>query len=80
MIATALSLPVVLPEFLLAGGLLALVLVGALRGDRSFWFVTECAVALLGLTRTMMITICWMKKKCWRTDITIIIMITHRKM
>ena len=47
---TALSLPVVLPEFLLAGGILALVLLGALRGERSFWLVTELAVAILGIT------------------------------
>ena len=49
MIPTALSLPVVLPEAILAAGILALVLLGALRGERSFWLVTECAVALLGL-------------------------------
>src|SRR6202046_4568078 len=45
---TALSLPTVLPEFILAGGILALVLLGALRGERSFWLVTQIAVALLG--------------------------------
>jgi len=49
MTVTALSLPVILPEFLLAGGILALVLLGALRGERSSWLVTEIAVALLGL-------------------------------
>src|SRR3984957_5199375 len=46
---TALSLPTVLPEFILAGGILALVLLGALRGERSVWMVTEIAVALLGV-------------------------------
>ncbi len=46
---TALSLPVVLPEFLLFLGVLALILVGALRGERSVWLVTEAAVALLGV-------------------------------
>src|SRR5271154_5814678 len=46
---TALSLPTVLPEFILAGGILALVLLGALRGERSVWMVTEIAVALLGI-------------------------------
>ena len=44
---TALSLPIVLPEFIIAAGALALVLVGALRGERSVWLVTEIAAALL---------------------------------
>ncbi len=47
---TAFSLPVVLPEFILSFGALALILVGALRGDRSVWLVTEATVALLGVT------------------------------
>ncbi len=46
---TALSLPVVLPEAVLALGTLALVLYGALRGERSYSLVTEIAVALLGV-------------------------------
>ena len=46
---TALSLPVVLPEFILLFGVLGLILVGALRGERSVWLVTEIAVALLGV-------------------------------
>ena len=45
---TALSLSTVLPESILAAGILALVLLGALRGERSVWMVTEFAVALLG--------------------------------
>jgi NADH-quinone oxidoreductase subunit N len=44
---TALSLPMVLPEFIIAAGALALVLLGALRGERSAWLVTEIAAALL---------------------------------
>jgi len=55
MIATALSLPVVLPEAILALGILGLVLLGALRGERSFWLVTECAVALLGLALVVLL-------------------------
>ncbi len=43
---TALSLPIVLPEFIIAAGALALVLLGALRGERSVWLVTEIAAAL----------------------------------
>ena len=46
---TALSLPVVLPEAVLALGTLALVLYGALRGERSYSLVTEISVALLGI-------------------------------
>src|ERR1700735_4531415 len=52
---TALSLPTVLPEFILAGGILALVLLGALRGERSFWLVTEIAVALLGIVLVVLL-------------------------
>jgi NADH-quinone oxidoreductase subunit N len=44
---TALSLPVVLPEAIVAAGVLALVVYGALRGDRTQWLVAEIAVALL---------------------------------
>ncbi|RBP09105.1 NADH dehydrogenase subunit N [Roseiarcus fermentans] len=46
---TALSLPVVLPEAVLALGTLLLVLYGALRGERAFHLVTEVSVALLGI-------------------------------
>jgi NADH-quinone oxidoreductase subunit N len=52
---TALSLPTVLPEALLAGGILALVLLGALRGERSVWMATEIAVALLGLVLVVLL-------------------------
>src|SRR5580692_6155148 len=52
---TALSLPTVLPEFILAGGILALVLLGALRGERSFWLVTEITVALLGVVLVVLL-------------------------
>ena len=44
---TAFSLPIILPEFILAAGVLGLLLLGALRGERSVWLVTEIAVALL---------------------------------
>jgi NADH-quinone oxidoreductase subunit N len=37
------------PEFLLAIGALILILVGAVRGERSGWLVTELAVGLLAL-------------------------------
>ena len=46
---TALSLPVVLPEAVLALGTLLLVLYGALRGERAYSLVTEASVALLGV-------------------------------
>ncbi|MGO9418135.1 NADH-quinone oxidoreductase subunit NuoN [Roseiarcus sp.] len=46
---TALSLPVVLPEAVLALGTLLLVLYGALRGERAYSLVTEISVALLGI-------------------------------
>src|SRR3984957_4861838 len=49
MIATAFSLPTVLPEFILAAGVLVLLLLGAWRGERSVWLVTEIAVALIGV-------------------------------
>src|SRR5450631_196420 len=52
---TALSLPAVLPEFILAGGILALVLLGAFRGERSVWLVTEIAVGLLGVVLVVML-------------------------
>ena len=44
---TALSLPIVLPEFIIAAGALGLVLLGTLRGERSVWLVTEIAAALI---------------------------------
>ena len=44
---TALSLPVVLPEAIIAAGVLALILYGAVRGARAQWHVAEIAVALL---------------------------------
>ncbi len=44
---TDFSLPVVLPEAIIALGVLALVLFGALRGERSHWLVVEIAAALL---------------------------------
>ena len=46
---TALSLPVILPEFLLAGGILALLLLGAFRGERAFALIFDLAIGLLGL-------------------------------
>src|SRR4051794_7174824 len=46
---TALSLPVVMPELILSIGVLALILIGALQGERSVWLVAETAVALLGV-------------------------------
>ncbi len=52
---TALSLPVVLPEFILAVGALALILLGALRGERSVWMVTEGAVGLLGIALVVLL-------------------------
>ena len=52
---TALSLPIILPEFILALGVLALILLGALRGERSVWLVTEGAVALLGVALVVLL-------------------------
>ncbi len=52
---TALSLPVVLPDAVLALGALALVLYGALRGERAYNFVTEVSVALLGIVFILLI-------------------------
>src|SRR6201994_2440432 len=46
---TAISLPVILPEAVLAIGILGLVLYGALRGERGAALVSEIAVGLLGL-------------------------------
>ena len=46
---TAISLSVILPEAVLAAGTLALVLYGALRGERGSALVNEIAVGLLGL-------------------------------
>ena len=55
MTATALSLPVILPEVILAAGVLVLLLLGALRGEKSVWLVTEGAVALLGIALVVLI-------------------------
>ena len=52
---TAISLPVVLPEAVLAAGTLALVLYGALRGERGSALVNEIAVGLLGLVFILMV-------------------------
>ena len=52
---TALSLPVFLPEAVLAVGTLALVLYGALRGERSYGVVTEIAVALIGVVFILLV-------------------------
>ena len=52
---TAISLPVVLPEAVLAAGTLALVLFGALRGERGSNLVTEIAVGLLGLVFILLV-------------------------
>jgi NADH-quinone oxidoreductase subunit N len=53
--ATAFSLPTILPEFILAAGVLALILIGAWRGEKSVWLVTEIAVALLGVALIILI-------------------------
>jgi NADH-quinone oxidoreductase subunit N len=39
----------VLPEFIVAVGALLLLMVGAFRGERSSWLVTEIAIAILGI-------------------------------
>jgi NADH-quinone oxidoreductase subunit N len=52
---TALSLPVVLPEAVLAAGTLALVLYGALRGERASNLVTEISVGLLGVVLLLLV-------------------------
>src|SRR5580698_3440057 len=52
---TAISLPVVMPEAVLAAGTLALVLYGALRGERGSNLVNEIAVGLLGLVLILMV-------------------------
>ncbi len=52
---TALSLPVVLPEAVLALGTLGLVLYGALRGERAYNLVTEISVALLGVVFILLV-------------------------
>jgi len=49
MTAAAFPLSLILPEALLALGVLVLLLVGAFRGEKSVWLVTEGAVVLLGL-------------------------------
>jgi NADH-quinone oxidoreductase subunit N len=56
MIASAFSLPTVLPEFILAAGILVLVLFGAWRGERSVWLVTEIAVALIGVALIVLLS------------------------
>jgi NADH-quinone oxidoreductase subunit N len=52
---TALSLPVVLPEAVLVAGTLALVLYGALRGERASNLVTEISVGLLGVVLLLLV-------------------------
>jgi NADH-quinone oxidoreductase subunit N len=52
---TALSLPVFLPEVVLAAGALLLLLYGALRGERAYNLVTEISVALLGLALILVV-------------------------
>ncbi len=52
---TALSLPIFLPEAVLAVGTLALVLYGALRGERSYGVVSEIAVALIGVVFILLV-------------------------
>src|SRR5580692_5456205 len=52
---TAISLPVILPEVVLAAGTLALVLYGALRGERGSALVNEIAVALLGIVFILLV-------------------------
>ena len=52
---TAISLPVILPEAVLAAGTLGLVLYGALRGERGSALVNEIAVGLLGLVFILMV-------------------------
>ena len=52
---TALSLPVFLPQAFLGFGTLALVLYGALRGERSYGVVAEIAVALLGVAFILLV-------------------------
>ncbi len=52
---TAISLPVILPETVLAAGTLALVLYGALRGERASSLVNELAVGLIGLVLILMV-------------------------
>jgi NADH-quinone oxidoreductase subunit N len=53
--ATAISLPVFLPQAVLAVGALALILYGALRGERSYNLVTEISVALLGIVLVLVV-------------------------
>jgi NADH-quinone oxidoreductase subunit N len=54
MTATAFSLPTILPEFILAVGVLVLLLIGALRGERSVWWVTDAAIVLLGVAAILL--------------------------
>jgi NADH-quinone oxidoreductase subunit N len=46
---TSLAFATILPETILAVGVLVMILVGALRGERSAWLVTEIAIAILGV-------------------------------
>ena len=52
----AITLGPVLPELLLAVGALALVLLGALRGPRAGWLVTDIAIAILGFALITVLT------------------------
>jgi NADH-quinone oxidoreductase subunit N len=52
---TALSLPVFLPEVVLGLGTLALVLYGALRGERTAPLVNEAAVTLIGVVFILLV-------------------------
>jgi len=55
MIATALSLPVILPEAIMAFGILVLLMIGAFRGEKSVWLVTEGAVVTLGVALVVLL-------------------------
>ena len=52
---TAFSLPVILPEAVMALGILVLLAIGAFRGERSTWLVTEGAAVTLGLAFVFML-------------------------
>ena len=49
MTVTALSIPIVAPELVLALGIVVLLLVGALRGEKSMWLITEGSLAVVGV-------------------------------
>ena len=55
MIATALSLPVILPEAILGFGILVLLMIGAFRGEKSLWLVTEGAALTLGVALVVLL-------------------------